>query len=125
MSRFEKRGYKLLAAKVMVPTREIAESHYQEHKGRPFFPALIDFITSGPVLAMVWEGVDVVKVGRMMIGTTRPVDSPPGTIRGDVAIVRDGGCGNVVHGSDSEAAANREIDLWFGPAEMVRGSAYA
>ena len=125
LGRFERKGFKLVGLKQITPSRALAEQHYGVHKERPFFAGLVDFITSGPVVAMVWEGDGVIASARKLIGATKPLEAEPGTIRGDVAIVRDGGCGNVVHGSDSEAAANREIDLWFGPAEMVRGSAYA
>merc|ERR1712226_1433904 len=96
IARFEKRGYKLVAMKLMKADKNLLEKHYEEHVKRPFFPALSKFMQSGPVVAMIWEGKDVVKQGRIMLGATNPLDSAPGTIRGDFAI--DLGR-NVVHGS--------------------------
>ncbi|MEO1134343.1 MAG: nucleoside-diphosphate kinase, partial [Cyanobacteria bacterium J06639_1] len=99
----------------MQVSRELAEEHYGEHKERPFFPGLVEFITSGPVVAMVWEGKGVVASARKMIGKTNPLDSEPGTIRGDFGI--DIGR-NIIHGSDAVETANREIALWFNESEL-------
>lgn len=111
VDRFERRGFELKAAKLVVPTREVAEAHYAEHADKPFFGELVDFITSGPVFAMVWEGESVISLARIMMGATKPSDSQPGTIRGDYAVTISE---NVIHGSDSPASAEREINLWFG-----------
>eukprot|EP00898_Chlorokybus_atmophyticus_P008317 jgi/Chlat1/8487/Chrsp80S07885 len=116
IARFERKGYKLVGIKVIVPPRELVEQHYAEHKARPFYGGLVDFLASGPVVAMVWEGAGVVKYGRTMIGATSPLASPPGTIRGDFAI--DVGR-NIIHGSDGEDAAAEEIALWFKPDELA------
>lgn len=110
IGRFEKKGFKLVALKQLIPTKELAEKHYGIHKERPFFANLVDFISSGPVVAMVWEGPDVILSARKLIGATKPSESEPGTIRGDFAI--DIGR-NIIHGSDGEDTANFEINLWF------------
>ncbi len=115
IDRFERRGFEMKGAKLMMVPRELAEEHYAEHKERPFFGELVDFITSGPVFAMVWEGENVIKLARIMMGATKPEESSPGTIRGDYAVTISE---NVIHGSDSEASAEREINLWFG-SELV------
>ena len=116
LSRFEKKGLKIVAVKLMVIPRETAEKHYGEHKGKPFFPSLIKYITSGPVFAMVLEGEDAVAVCRNLMGKTKPIESAPGTIRGDYAMVT--GC-NIIHGSDSPESAEREISIFFRPEELV------
>lgn len=116
VSRFEKKGLKLVAAKLMVISKETAENHYGEHKGKPFFPSLISYITSGPVFAMVWEGDNAVQVCRNMMGKTNPQDSAPGTIRGDYCMVTGL---NIIHGSDSPASAEREIGIFFKPEELI------
>ncbi|ACX53136.1 Nucleoside-diphosphate kinase [Ammonifex degensii KC4] len=116
ISRLEKRGYKLIGLKMLRLTPEMAEKHYAEHRGKPFFPGLISYITSGPVVAMVWEGKNVVAAVREMMGATDPQKALPGTIRGTYGI--DIGR-NVVHGSDSPATAEREINLFFSPEELV------
>ena len=117
IARFERKGYKLVAAKMVLPTAALAEAHYAEHKGKPFFPGLVTFLTSGPVLAMVWEGPGVVATGRALIGATNPLASAPGTIRGDYAVSTGR---NVIHGSDSPESAAREAGLWFkGAGEVV------
>uniref|UniRef100_A0A7R9YYY9 nucleoside-diphosphate kinase n=1 Tax=Chlamydomonas euryale TaxID=1486919 RepID=A0A7R9YYY9_9CHLO len=116
LKRFEQKGYKLVGIKVLVPAKKLAESHYEEHAARPFFPKLVDFLSSGAVVAMVWEGKDVIKFGRTMIGATNPLASAPGTIRGDYGI--DVGR-NIIHGSDSAPSAQREIALWFKPEELA------
>lgn len=114
--RFESRGFRLVGAKLLRVSTELAEKHYAEHRERPFFGELVTFITSGPVLAMVWEGHQVISTARTMMGKTNPVDASPGTIRGDLAISL---AMNIVHGSDSQESANREIALWFSNAELV------
>jgi len=116
IARFEKRGYKLAGLKIFVMPREVAETHYGEHKGKPFFEGLVSFITSGPVVAMVWEGKNVIAAAREMMGATDPQKALPGTIRGTYGI--DVGR-NVVHGSDSPVSAAREIALFFKEAELV------
>ena len=116
MSRFEKKGLKIVAVKFMVIKKEVAESHYGEHKGKGFFNGLISFITSGPVLAMVLEGDNAVAVCRNLMGKTNPQESAPGTIRGDFGMVTGM---NLVHGSDSVESAKREISIFFKPEELV------
>ncbi len=110
VDRFERRGFVMREAKLTTASRELAEAHYAEHADRPFFGELVDFITSGPVFAMVWEGENVIKLARIMMGATKPEESSPGTIRGDYAVTLSH---NVIHGSDSLASAEREISLWF------------
>nr|CAB3460522.1 unnamed protein product [Digitaria exilis] len=116
VSRFERKGYKLVAIKLIVPSKEFAEKHYHDLKERPFFNGLCDFLSSGPVLAMVWEGEGVIKYGRKLIGATDPQKSEPGTIRGDLAVVVGR---NIIHGSDGPETAKDEIALWFEPKELV------
>ncbi|KAJ8906019.1 hypothetical protein NDN08_002519 [Rhodosorus marinus] len=116
IARFEKKGYKLVAMKAVKPSKELAETHYDALKEKPFFGPLVEFICSGLVIAMVWEGTGVVKTGRQMIGATNPLESAPGTIRGDLGI--DVGR-NVIHGSDAVETAEREIGIWFKPEELV------
>lgn len=111
VDRFERRGFVMKGAKFMVIPKELAEKHYAEHAERPFFGELVDFITSGPVFAMVWEGENVIKLARTMMGATKPEESNPGTIRGDYATTVSH---NIIHGSDSLASAEREIGLFFG-----------
>ncbi len=111
ISRFEKKGYYLRALKMAEPTREILEKHYADLAQRPFFPALINYMLSGPVICMVWEGAGVVATGRLLLGATNPLASNPGTIRGDFAIITGR---NICHGSDTVENAKKEIDLWFG-----------
>ncbi len=115
VSRFEKKGLKIVALKMLHISRELAEKHYGEHKGKPFFESLVDFITSGPVVAMVLEGKDAVSTVRDMMGATNPLKAAPGTIRGTFGM--DVGR-NVVHGSDSPESAAREISLFFAPGEI-------
>ncbi|KAI9933278.1 hypothetical protein ASPWEDRAFT_174434 [Aspergillus wentii DTO 134E9] len=115
LSRFENRGFKLAAMKLTSPSKEHLEKHYADLAGKPFFPGLITYMLSGPIVAMVWEGRDVVKTGRTILGATNPLASAPGTIRGDFAI--DVGR-NVCHGSDSVESAQKEIALWFKPEEI-------
>ena len=118
IGRLEDRGLKLVGAKFMQIDRDLAEEHYGEHKDKPFFGGLVDFITSGPVMAMVWEGQDATRQVRGMMGETDPADSAPGTIRGDFGL--DLGR-NVIHGSDheDEGANEREINLFFDEDELV------
>ena len=110
IKRFESKGYYLRALKMVHIEKAFAEEHYADLSSKPFFPGLIEYITSGPVVAMVWEGKEVVKTGRKMIGATNPLASEPGTFRGDYCI--DVGR-NVIHGSDAVESANKEIALWF------------
>lgn len=116
IGRFERRGFKVAALKLLRLSTAQAEKHYAEHKGKPFFAGLVDFITSGPLVAMVIEGDNAIKAARTMMGATNPLDAAPGTIRGDYAI--DIGS-NIIHGSDSLASAAREIDIYFSQAEIV------
>ncbi|KAE8150114.1 nucleoside diphosphate kinase [Aspergillus avenaceus] len=115
ISRFENRGFKLVAMKLCSPSKDHLEQHYADLKEKPFFPGLVSYMLSGPICAMVWEGRDVVKTGRTILGATNPLASAPGTIRGDFAI--DVGR-NVCHGSDSVESAQKEISLWFGKSEI-------
>jgi nucleoside-diphosphate kinase len=116
VARFERRGFVLRGMKLMTIDRELAERHYAEHAGKPFFDPLVAFITSGPVAAMVWEGREAIKVARTMMGVTDPVEAAPGTIRGDLALSKEE---NVVHGSDGPESAAREIALFFTERELV------
>lgn len=113
--RFEQRGLKLIALKMLRLSPAKAKLHYEEHKDKPFFDNLVDFITSGPLVAMVVQGEQAVKVVRAMMGTTNPVEAAPGTIRGDFALSMSQ---NIIHGSDSEASADREIQLYFEDNEI-------
>jgi len=115
ISRFEARGYKLAAIKLLTASKEHLEKHYEDLAEKPFFPGLIKYMGSGPICAMVWEGRDAVKTGRALLGATNPLASAPGTIRGDYAI--DVGR-NVCHGSDSVENAKKEIALWFKEGEV-------
>ena len=115
LGRFERKGFKLVGLKQITPSRALAEQHYGVHKERPFFAGLVDFITSGPVVAMVWEGDGVIASARKLIGATKPLEAEPGTIRGDLAINIGR---NVVHGSDAPETAEFEIGLWFQPSEL-------
>ncbi len=108
--RFENKGFSLAGLKMVTPTREMAEAHYAVHRGKPFFESVVGFISSGPVVAMVWEGADVVALARKMMGATKPADSLPGTIRGDYANTIEQ---NLIHGSDSVENAEQEIAIWF------------
>ncbi|XP_010433842.1 PREDICTED: nucleoside diphosphate kinase IV, chloroplastic/mitochondrial isoform X1 [Camelina sativa] len=116
VSRFERKGYKLVGIKVMVPSKGFAQKHYHDLKERPFFNGLCNFLSSGPVVAMVWEGEGVIRYGRKLIGATDPQKSEPGTIRGDLAVVVGR---NIIHGSDGPETAKDEISLWFKPEELV------
>ncbi|KAK4486350.1 hypothetical protein RD792_009022 [Penstemon davidsonii] len=116
VSRFERKGFKLVAIKIVIPSKDFAQKHYHDLSERPFFNGLCDFLSSGPVLAMVWEGEGVIKYGRKLIGATDPQKSEPGTIRGDLAVVVGR---NIIHGSDGPETAKDEINLWFKPDELV------
>ena len=111
LSRFEGRGLDLRAAKLLTVNRQLAEEHYAEHREKPFFAELVEFITSAPTLALVLEGESAISVVRTTMGATNPTDATPGTIRGDLALAMPD---NLVHGSDSPESAKREIGLWFG-----------
>ncbi|MEK3881451.1 nucleoside-diphosphate kinase [Paenibacillus sp. PL2-23] len=117
VSRFERKGLQLTAAKFMHISRELAETHYGDHKGKPFYEPLLAFITSGPVFAMVWSGDQVVAQTRALIGKTDSLDAAPGTIRSDFAVHTNF---NLIHGSDSPESAEREIALFFAPEELVQ-----
>jgi len=110
VARFERRGAKLRAARLVRVPRELGESHYDEHRAKPFFAELVDFITSGPTLAFVLEGEGVIATARRTIGATNPADADPGSLRGGYALAMPN---NLVHGSDSVDSAEREIALWF------------
>ena len=115
IGRFENKGFKLVGLKQLIPSKELAEKHYGVHKDRPFFNDLVNFISSGPVIAMVWEGSGVISNARKLIGATNPLESAPGTIRGDFAINIGR---NIIHGSDSKDTADFEISLWFNADEL-------
>ena len=114
--RFEQKGFTLVGLKLLNVSKELAESHYGVHKDKPFFAGLVEFITSGPVVAMVWEGDGVIASARKLIGATNPLNAEPGTIRGDFGanIGR-----NIIHGSDAPETAAQEIALWFKPEELA------
>lgn len=116
MHRFERKGFTLVGLKMMQVSRELAEKHYGVHKERPFFNSLIEFISSAPVIAMVWEGENVVSAARNIIGATNPTTAAPGSIRGDfgVSIGR-----NLIHGSDAIETAQTEVALWFTEEELL------
>jgi nucleoside-diphosphate kinase len=122
IARFEAKGYHLVGLKFVTPTRELLEEHYKDLSARPFFPALINYMLSGPVVATIWQGKNVVKAGRTLLGATNPLDSAPGTIRGDYSI--DTGR-NLIHGSDSVESANREIALWFKEEEQHKWESHS
>ena len=111
LGRIEARGYEILEAKLVTAPRDLGEKHYAEHREKPFFGELVEFITSGPTLAFVLEGEGAIATVRRTIGATNPADSEPGSIRGDLALSMPD---NLVHGSDSPESAEREIGLWFG-----------
>ncbi|HEY7927337.1 MAG TPA: nucleoside-diphosphate kinase [Candidatus Dormibacteraeota bacterium] len=116
ISRFERRGLHPVAIKLMQVTGDMATRHYSEHRGKPFFDGLVEFITSSPVLAMVWEGPGAVAMVRSMMGATNPASSAPGTIRGDLAVSL---AMNAVHGSDSAESAAREVAIFFSDDELL------
>ncbi len=110
VARFERKGLRIAALKLMTMDRALAEQHYAEHEGKPFFGELVEFITSGPLVAMVLEGHEAVVAARQVIGATNPLEAAPGSIRGDFALEVGQ---NMVHGSDSNESAAREVDLFF------------
>jgi nucleoside-diphosphate kinase len=116
IGRFEAKGFTLVGLKLLVASQELAEKHYGVHKERPFFKDLVSFITSGPLVAMVWEGDGVVASARKIIGATNPLTAEPGTIRGDFAVSIGR---NIIHGSDAIETAQNEISLWFSDAELA------
>ena len=115
IKRFETKGFKLIGLKMLNVTKEMAEKHYEEHKGKPFYERLIRYIQSGPVVAMVWKGYNVVAGARHLMGKTDPMVAEVGTIRADFALIMEY---NVVHGSDSVESAEREIGIYFSPEEL-------
>lgn len=116
VSRFERKGLQLVAAKLIQVSGEQAKMHYAEHEGKPFYPALISFITSGPVFAMVWQGDQAIELCRLLIGKTNSLEAAPGTIRGDYAVHTNR---NLIHGADSKESAEREIAIYFTPEELL------
>ncbi|XP_026461712.1 nucleoside diphosphate kinase [Ctenocephalides felis] len=116
IKRFEAKGFKLVAMKFMWPSEELLKKHYADLSARPFFPGLVKYMSSGPVVPMVWEGTNVVKTGRVMLGATNPADSTPGTIRGDLCVEVGR---NILHGSDGVESAKKEIALWFTEKEVI------
>ncbi len=110
LARFERRGLQLRSARLLTVDRSLAEEHYAEHTEKPFFGELVDFITSGPTMAVALEGEGAIKVVRTTMGSTNPAESAPGTIRGDLSLSMPD---NLVHGSDSAESAQRELALWF------------
>ncbi|MCA9873695.1 MAG: nucleoside-diphosphate kinase [Anaerolineales bacterium] len=116
VGRFERRGLKLVGMKFMQMSRELAEQHYAVHRERPFYNNLVDYITSGPVVAMAWEGKDAIAAARSTMGATNPVAAAPGTIRGDFGMEIGR---NLVHGSDSPDNAVKEVNLFFSTDELV------
>mgnify|MGYP001563556872 CR=1 FL=1 len=116
IGRFEAKGLKLAALKMIWPSKELLQQHYKDLEGKPFFGGLVEYMSSGPVVAMVWEGTNAVVFCRKVIGETRPLESTPGSIRGDLCIEVGR---NVVHGSDSVESAKKEIGLWFNGDEVV------
>ncbi len=114
VARFERKGLKLVALKHLTTSRDTAEKHYAEHSERPFFGELVDFITSGPLVALILEGDSAIAAARQLIGATNPLEATPGTIRGDFAVEIGT---NMVHGSDSPESAERETGIWFGEAQ--------
>ena len=116
IQRFEQKGLRLAAMKLVKVSRDLAEKHYAVHKGKPFYTGLVSYITSGPVVAMVLEGKKAISVARNVIGATNPADAAPGTIRGDLALEIGR---NIVHGSDSPASAEREIKIFFNDDELI------
>ncbi len=116
IGRLERHGLRLVGMKFMHISRDLAETHYAEHKGKPFYDGLVSYITSAPVVAMVWEGTGAIGLVRTLMGNTRPAEAAPGTLRGDFGI--DVGR-NLVHGSDGPVSAQREVGLFFTPAELI------
>ena len=120
IGRFEQKGLRLVGLKLLQASRDLAEKHYAVHKGKPFYDSLLGFLTSGPTVAMVWEGREAVAVARTLMGVTDGTKAPPATIRGDFALSVQN---NLVHGCDSPENAQAEIALWFKPDELVKFAA--
>ena len=116
ISRLERRGLRLVAAKFMQVSRELAETHYGIHKGKPFYNGLISYIVSAPVMAMVWEGPNAIVAIRQTMGATRPTEAAPGSLRHDFALEVGR---NLTHASDSVENGSSEVELWFKPEELV------
>uniref|UniRef100_A0A6V2P0J3 Nucleoside diphosphate kinase n=1 Tax=Ditylum brightwellii TaxID=49249 RepID=A0A6V2P0J3_9STRA len=116
VSRFEQKGYKLVAMKTKQATKELLDAHYKDLVEKPFFAGLRDYMMSGPVVCMIWEGKEAVSTGRKMLGATNPLESAPGTIRGDFCVEVGR---NICHGSDSVDNAKKEIGLWFSEDELI------
>jgi nucleoside-diphosphate kinase len=116
IGRLERRGLRLVAAKFILVSQELAETHYAIHKGKPFYDGLIKYITSSPVMAMAWDGPSVVMAVRQTIGATRPTEAAPGTIRHDFALEVGR---NLTHASDSIENGEMEVQLWFSPTELI------
>jgi nucleoside-diphosphate kinase len=115
IARFSNKGYKLVALKMIWPSEKMASEHYADLSKKPFFPSLVKYFSSGPIIAMVWEGKDVIRTGRKLLGETDPLKSAPGTIRGDFCIELGR---NIMHGSDAPDSAQHEIDFWFDASEI-------
>eukprot|EP00759_Apiculatamorpha_spiralis_P040661 PhF_6_TR39427/c0_g1_i1/m.58619/K00940/ndk, NME; nucleoside-diphosphate kinase len=122
IKRFETKGYKLVGLKLLQPTVEMAQQHYIDLKDKKFYKGLCEYFASGPIVAMAWEGLDAVRGGRTLLGATRPADSLPGTIRGDLCV--DVGR-NICHGSDSVESAQRELAFWFKPEELTAWTSHS
>lgn len=116
LSRIEKKGFRIVGLKMVLPSKELAGAHYAEHKEKPFFGELVDYLTSGPVVAFVLEADDCVALTRKLVGKTKPADAEPGTIRGDYCTHT---ALNIIHASDSDESAAREIKLWFKEEEII------
>lgn len=116
IQRFERRGIRIVGLKMVHPTRELAEKHYAVHRDKPFFESVVQFITSGPVVAMALECPNAIEITRQMMGATNPANAAPGTIRGDFGLDIEQ---NIIHGSSDPEAAEYEINLWFKPEELI------
>lgn len=116
VERLENKGFKIVGAKLMQVSDDLAKTHYGEHSEKPFFGELVDFITSGPVFAMVLEGENIISTARLVVGATNPQEANPGTIRGDFGLTVGK---NIIHGSDSPESAEREINLFFDESELI------
>jgi len=115
IKRFEQKGFKLVAMKMVQASDELLSKHYADLSERPFYPGLVKYMASGPIIPMVWEGTGIVKTGRVMLGATDPAQSAPGTIRGDYCVIPGR---NLIHGSDSVESAEKEVSLWFSDQEI-------
>ncbi len=115
ISRLEKKGFKIVGLKLVHPTKELAAAHYAEHKGKPFYDGLIEYLVSGPVVAIALQADECVPLVRKLVGKTKPSEAEPGTIRGDYCTHTDR---NIIHASDSDESAERELKLWFKEDEL-------